>query len=190
MLSTNLQTLLNQSPVKSTHKGVLKYFTGLHSSSILSFNMQRQTGNNWCWAATSTSVSLFYNVQSTWSQCKVATHAFPTESCCSSPIPLPCDIPWYLDLALSITGNFINLLQPLNFKDIKRELRSGRVIGARIEWVGGNGHFVVIYGYRTVAGINYLYIDDPITGKSNLTEKAFRNKYNGTGRWTHSYLTH
>lgn len=48
---------------------------------------------------------------------------------------------------------------------------------------------MVIYGYSTLAGINYFDIDDPIYGKSHLTVNDFTNNYQGSGSWTHTYMT-
>jgi len=64
-----------------------------------------------------------------------------------------------------------------------------RVVGARVGWHGGGGHFMVIYGCRTMNGINYYDIDDPIYGKTQITETAFNTAYQGAGSWTHSYIT-
>ena len=42
----------------------------LFQSKSLDFTMQAQTQCNWCWAATSTSVSHFYWWLSPWAQCR------------------------------------------------------------------------------------------------------------------------
>ena len=38
----------------------------------LDFSMHHQQQTNWCWAAVSTSVALFFNPSSGWTQCAVA----------------------------------------------------------------------------------------------------------------------
>jgi hypothetical protein len=153
---------------------------------ILAFNMQRQVQTQWCWAATSTSVSLFYNSSGTWTQCMVAQQTLGF-NCCQNASP--CNKPWYLDKALTVTNNFVAQSAALSFQDVEAELLNGRVIGVRIGWQGGGGHFMVIYGCKTMAGVNYFSIDDPIYGKSELTENAFSNAYQGAGTWTHSFTT-
>ena len=65
----------------------------------LGFDMQAQTQSNWCWAATSTSVSHFYWWASPWTQCKVANGELNLTTCCQSPVPSACNVPWYLDEA-------------------------------------------------------------------------------------------
>jgi hypothetical protein len=154
----------------------------------LPFNMQSQTQPNWCWAATSTSTSLFYNPASGWTQCKVASSEL-NQTCCTTPVPGPCNVPWYLDRALTRTRNFVSLTGPVSFQAVEAELRAGRVLGARIGWHGGGGHFMVIYGCSTVAGTQYLNIDDPIYGKSNPSFTTFSNNYQGAGSWTTTYYT-
>ena len=55
------------------------------NSVTLPFTMQVQTQSNWCWAATATSVSLFYTSSSTWTQCTVANGELNLTDCCSRP---------------------------------------------------------------------------------------------------------
>jgi len=135
----------------------------LFVSSALPFNMQPQTQSNWCWAATSTSVSIFYYTASTWTQCKVANGELGHTDCCNSPVPSPCNVPWYLDRALQRTGNFQSMVTgPITFASINGEISGGRPVGVRIGWSGGGGHFVVIYGCSRVGAVEYVDIDDPI----------------------------
>jgi hypothetical protein len=161
----------------------------LFRSKHLSFNMQAQTQSNWCWAATSTSVSHFYWFFSHWTQCKVANAELGHTDCCHSPVPSDCNVPWYLDRALTRTNNFVSIAGPAGFQQVKDEIDAGRPVGARIGWSGGGGHFMVIYGYSIVFGVEYFDIDDPIYGKSHLTVTDFSNNYQGSGSWTHTYFT-
>lgn len=162
----------------------------LFTSTSLPFNMQPQTQSNWCWAATSTSVSHFYFWASPWTQCKVANGELSRTDCCNSPVPTPCNVPWYLDRALQRTSNFASMVNgTIGYSAILAELKAGRVIGARIGWSGGGGHFMVIHGCSQIGGTEYVDIDDPIFGKSHITLAAFTNSYQGSGHWTHTYYT-
>ena len=154
---------------------------------LLPFEMELQVQSQWCWAATSASVSVFYNSGSTWTQCVVASSILGISACCS--MPTTCNKPWYLDHALTVTNNFASQTGPLTFQQVEAELLSGRVVGARVGWFGGGGHFMVIYGSQTINGVNYYNIDDPIYGKSLITETAFQTAYQGGGNWTHSFTT-
>ena len=54
----------NQLPLARLNE--FTYFKWLYSYLVLPFNMQAQTQSNWCWAATSTSVSRYYSIFSPW----------------------------------------------------------------------------------------------------------------------------
>lgn len=157
----------------------------------LVFNMQAQTQSNWCWAATSTSVSHFYWWASPWTQCKVAGAELNLTTCCQSPVPSACNVPWYLDKALTRTQNFVSIASgTVSFDQVKAEIDAGRPVGARIGWSGGGGHFVAIYGYTQILGVlDFFDIDDPIYGKSHLSVSDFTSNYQGSGSWTHTYFT-
>lgn len=167
--------------------GILEYLD--FSSVTLPFNMQAQTQSNWCWAATATSVSRFYRSWSSWTQCGVANGELGLTTCCNSPVPGACNVPWFLDRALTRTDNYVSIGGPLSFTDVEQELKAGRVVGARIGWSGGGGHFMVIYGAVRIGSRRYFQIDDPIFGKSQLTVANFSNNYQGSGSWTHAYRT-
>lgn len=163
-----------------------------YSTRALGFNMQAQTQSNWCWAATSTSVSHFYWFLSPWTQCKVAGAEQNLTTCCNSPVPGACNVPWYLDKALTRTHNLDHMVSStVSFATVKSEIDAGRPVGARIGWSGGGGHFVCIYGYIEILGgiAEYFNIDDPIYGKSTITVADFKTKYQTTGSWTHTYIT-
>lgn len=160
------------------------------SSTVLSFNMQHQTQTNWCWAATSTSVSHYYYFLSAWTQCKVAGAELGRTDCCNATVPSACNVPWYLDKALTRTANLDHMVSgTISFSAIEAELKKGRVIGTRIGWSGGGGHFMCIYGCSRVGFIEYVDIDDPIFGKSHITLATFTSNYQGSGSWTHTYFT-
>lgn len=162
----------------------------LFSSKQLPFNMQAQTESNWCWAATSTSVSHFYWWFSNWTQCRVANSELGHSDCCNSPVPSACNVPWYLDKALTRTNNFVSIMNgQAGFQQVKSEIDAGRPVGARIGWNGGGGHFMVIYGYSRILNLEFFDIDDPIYGKSHLAVSDFASSYQGSGTWTHTYFT-
>lgn len=159
------------------------------STLVLQFDMESQTQSNWCWAATSKSVSKFYSALSPWTQCKVASEGLD-KTCCDSPVPSACNISWYLDKALDITHNYVSMQSgTITWSQVKQELEKGLVVGARIGWSGGGGHFMVIHGVSKSDGVEYLHIDDPIYGKSTLTYDQFATNYQNSGTWTHTYFT-
>ena len=161
----------------------------LFQSKQLTFTMQAQTQSNWCWAATSTSVSRYYSFLSRWTQCTVANAELGLTGCCIHPVPGPCNVPWFLDRALTRTNNFVSITGPQTFAAVRDEIDAGRPVGVRIGWSGGGGHFMCIYGYSLIMGQEYFDIDDPIYGKSHLSVTDFSSNYQGSGTWTHTYFT-
>lgn len=167
----------------------LTIFNKLYQSTVLNFNMEPQPQSNWCWAATSKSISVFYaSFLNPWTQCKIASDELGL-TCCTSPVPGPCNVPWYLDRALTRTQNFVELKGTMTWENVKAEIDKGLVVGTRIGWSGGGGHFMAIYGVSKILNTKYFHIDDPIYGKSVLTVSQFSNSYQGSGSWTHSYIT-
>lgn len=154
----------------------------------LPFTMQRQTETNWCWAATSTSVSIFYTPSSAWTQCKVANACQNKTTCCSNPAG--CNQYGYLNTALEKTHNFNKMVSgTITFAQIQAEINVGRPIGVRTAWSGGGAHFLCIIGYAVLADVQYVYLDDPIYGASFTTLSNFSTNYRGSGTWTHTYYT-
>ena len=162
----------------------------LFRSLSLNFVIQRQTQSNWCWAATATSVSHFYLFTSIWTQCSLANAELGHSDCCNSPVPGACNVPWYLEKALTRTDNFVSLTGTVGFDTVRAEIDAGRVVGARVAWSGGGAHFVAISGYITSDGTEYFDISDPGSGSTQQYEVGqFSTSYLNTGTWTHTYFT-
>ena len=174
------------------HAGIekeLSFSLAIYQYMVLPFNMQAQTQSNWCWAATATSVSRFHSLLCGWTQCKVASKEL-SQTCCTSPVPGACNVPWYLDKALKRTNNFVSMQSgTITWSQIKTQLQNGVVVGARQGWSGGGGHFMVIHGVSRFGTTYYLHIDDPIYGKNVMTYDQFATNYQGSGTWTHTYFT-
>src|SRR6266700_5017599 len=71
----------------------------------LGFTMQTQQQTQWCWAAVSVSVNLYYDPTSGQTQCAVANTALGQTTCCNDGSTAQCNQPWFLYLALQIVGN-------------------------------------------------------------------------------------
>jgi hypothetical protein len=168
---------------------------GAGAAQTLNFLIHPQLETNWCWAAVSTSVSLFYDRLSKWKQCGVAENALGRNDCCSDPAaasdPNKCNCQWYLDKALTITGN-LNRRESrrLTFNEIQAEIGTQKPIGCRVGWYGGGGHFLVIRGWVVgETGIEYIELSDPIYLNNPVPYADFASSYQSGGDWTHSYLT-
>jgi Papain-like cysteine protease AvrRpt2 len=157
----------------------------------LGFAMQHQLQTSWCWSAVSTSVSHFYNPASAWTQCSLANAELGQTTCCADGSTAACSRDWYLDRALSRVGNLQSWASgAVALSDVEHEVNAGRPLGVRIGWDGGGGHFVVLAGYDDPGtGPGFVSVDDPWYGPSRMSYSAFRNTYQGTGAWTHTYYT-
>ena len=155
----------------------------------LNFNMQHQQQTNWCWAAVSTSVALYYDPSSTWTQCAVANAQLGRTDCCGSGAGSACNVYGFLDRALTTVGHLDHWSGGVaSFQSIDGEIDAGRPLGIRVAWSGGGAHFLAIIGYLEDTP-NYVAVDDPIYGKSDLTYDTLKTSYQGTGSWTDSYYT-
>ena len=77
----------------------------------IDFEMQKQQHSNWCWAAVAVSVARYFDPDSTWCQCRLASRMAKREKLnvagcgtCRNPssVPKKCNQPWYLQKALRI----------------------------------------------------------------------------------------
>jgi hypothetical protein len=151
--------------------------------------VETQLHSQWCWAACSTSVSRFFDAGSAWTQCTVANAELGRDGCCQDGATDDCDVQWYLDRALSRTGNLATWAGgTVPLRTIRAQLDAGRPVGARIAWAGGGGHFVMISGCLDDA-TSMLEVRDPIYGRTEINIANFASSYQGTGSWTHTYYT-
>jgi hypothetical protein len=160
-------------------------------SKTLGFTIEHQQQTEWCWAAVSKSVASFFNSASAWTQCSVVNAELTRSDCCASGGSPACNQPWYLDRALQRIKNFRSMSNaPSNRTSVRTEIDSDDPMGARIQWAGGGGHFVSIYGYDDSDATKLLIvIGDPWYGVSIVDFDVFTNNYLGMGSWTHSYFT-
>jgi len=172
-------------------------------SRALSLKVQRQEKSEWCWAAVSVSVDLFFRSDSTHTQCDIAGSVLDLP-CCNGAEPAPsaaCNTPHALHPVLGhyhlLAGDPI--LKPLTFDQVRSEIDAGRPVCALIKWLDNHGqvtdrgHFVALNGYRvTPAQKQFVSITDPMYGSSEIdflqliSEKGgYRD---GRGVWFASFL--
>src|SRR5438045_2145888 len=126
---------------------------------ILNFDMDSQIEDFWCWAAVANGISHFYNDRSVFTQCLIAQQVLNVPNCC--PQNDACNQTEDLETALNVTGNFIQKKGKISWAKLENELNNGRVVGARIEFSSGAGHFVVIFGTNKSSGVRYVSVIDP-----------------------------
>ena len=164
---------------------------------IFQFFMYPQEQTFWCWAATSVSVSIFYDATSPWIQCILVDDEFGSLNCCntgtgSTPA---CNRPWYVSNGLQRVGH-LGQLENGTASLLENEIAARRPVVARIDWGGGGAHFPLINGYNDiVVSLNpfvlerYLQIQDPAYGPSFIPYNTFNRAYQGSGRWTFTFYT-
>lgn len=154
---------------------------------VLNFPMQQQQMSEWCWAALSSSTTVFFNDPRAWRQCELASDQLATPNCCTGPTSA-CNRQWFLERALERVGHLNRIAgAPGSLQAIVGEINAGRPVGARIQWrTGGAGHFIVIEGYDTTQDL--CFVRDSQFGPSVPTFSTVRSNYLGRGFWTHSYL--
>jgi len=155
----------------------------------LAFTMQHQQQDNWCWAAAATSIAHYYDASSSLTQCAVANAQLGRADCCGSGAGGPCNVPSGLPGPIQIAGHFDHsTVGVATVADTRTEIDHGRPLGIRIGWSGGGGHFIVITGYH-LSGGQFLHVDDPWYGPSDVSYSTLEFAYQGSGSWTHCAYT-
>lgn len=167
-------------------KGFAVGGAGPGESNALPFAMQTQLEANWCWAATTSSVSGFFDANSQWTQCNVASACLQSD-CCAAPDP--CNLQYTLDAPLTQTGNLQGT--PFSGSDttngLQSEIDQGRPVCCHISWSEGGGHFVAISGYDWTIGD--VFVEDPLYGPWAGPYSTFISSYRGSGQWDYTYYT-
>lgn len=159
----------------------------------LNFTMQNQIQTLWCWAATTVSVSAYYDPQNDWTQCAMVNAEKELTICCEHGSSKECDQTNVLDAPLS-RAEVLDHKQrgSVGYDLIRQEIDAGRPLAFRVGWSGGGGHFAVIEGYQSF-GDEWVAIDDPERGYDAVdlpVSTLTGGMYRGTGSWTHTYFTH
>ena len=163
---------------------------GVEDIEVSGFEGHQQEQSNWCWAATSTSVALFYKPASGWTQCLVANGETSRTDCCGTGASGACNVYGFLDTALTRVGHLDHFTGGIaTVAQIETEVTFARPLGLRVAWSGGGAHFLCIRGHYTVGGVEYMSVDDPIYGRSEVAYSTLQTAYQGTGSWTHTYFT-
>lgn len=152
---------------------------------------QHQQQTEWCWAATTVSITLFYDPKSTWTQCTLVNHAFNQTTCCTNGSSSACNQPWYPDQALTITGHLSSTSNSSQtFATVMREIMASRPISIAIYWKGGGGHNPAISGFDNSRPASpTIDLQDPWYGPSTQDFNTFPSTYQGGASWGVTYFT-
>jgi hypothetical protein len=158
----------------------------------LGLNEQHQQQTEWCWLATTVSITLYYDPASTWTQCLLANKELNQTTCCQNGSSNACNQPGYPNQALTTTGHLASTaLGKPSFQTIMNELEAGHPVSINIQWNGGGGHNPATDGYDdTEPSTPTIDIEDPWYGPStNQDFNTFPGSYNGGASWYASYFT-
>jgi hypothetical protein len=168
----------------------LRVMAAKSQSRNLEFGIQHQLHSNWCWAAVATSVALFYDPKSKWTQCRVANRSLGMKGCCGG-VGRKCNKIGHLQDTLQLVGHGERppyIEGKVSFSRAREEIDAGRPVGVRTQWRGSEiGHVLAIVGYHS--GLAMLTVEDPTYGRSYVHYRVFCRDYRGSGRWTRSYYT-
>lgn len=153
-----------------------------------------QERSRWCWASIAQSLRGYYYGEYL-SQRDVAEQILgypagsiaPQES--TEVAQDSVNVNFKLDEALARVGCFGNWSpgKP-RFERLWFEINQGRPVAARIEWHGGDAHYVLINGYT--AGGGEVMILDPLHGPGLMDYSKFPRHYDDRrGTWTETFWT-
>lgn len=130
----------------------------------LPVTLRPQQTSMWCWAASAQMVMDFLGVSV--QQCTEANNEFGRADCCNSPTPSGCVNGGWPEFdkygfTFKRTSN-----AALSWDQLRMEVADSSGCGRRPfafswHWPGGGGHMMVVIGYQTVGGVNYVEINDP-----------------------------
>jgi len=130
-----------------------------------------QQTNVWCWDASSLMVIKYFRPTTGLTECQIATQATPSvANCCQSPFPAAyVHTGWEMlsknGFSSSSTGT------ALSWADLKAQISTKKkpVLFAW-GWNGGGGHMLVATGWFTLAGQNYVRVNNPWPPTSGTKE--------------------
>ncbi|KGD99617.1 papain-like cysteine protease family protein [Rhizobium sp. YS-1r] len=155
----------------------------------LSFEMQMQQRSNWCWAATASSISQYYEPDDYISQDEIVGRAF------GFPKPWVSEESWNREetmlTGLRVVGcDSSTYPGSAELRQAMRQLDRGNPVCVQIKWPLTGGHAVVIHGcWLDENGEDHFLIGDPCFDYSfPAPGRELRNDYlEYGGRWVQTY---
>ena len=153
---------------------------------------QHQQQTEWCWSASTVSITEYLDPTATWTQCSLVNRAFSQTTCCQNGGSAACNQPWYPDQALTITGHLAATTNAsATLATVVNEIDNNHPVSIAIYWTGGGGHNPVIAGYDKANAANpTIDLQDPWYGPSTQDFNTFPSTYQGGATWGVTYTTH
>jgi len=149
-------------------------------------SLRPQNTVKWCWAA-SGEMCMEYTGNRRIQQCRQANNRLNRPDCCNINTPMNCikgGFPEFEKYGFSAnkTTN-----RELTWDQIKDQISCRRKpVAFSWHWWDGTGHMMVIRGYKTESGINYVYINDPApAGLGGTRFMPYSSYISSQGYYTH-----
>lgn len=160
---------LNQLYKSASIIAVLLFISGCCTPELVANvpnTLRPQETNNWCWAATTQMLSQHVGISV--NQCDLANHRFSKTNCCdfqnageSCPKTNDCNTPGWLELDHAGV-EFDETGTARSWTKMRKQLYCAKKpMGYAYGTPGVVGHVLVVKGYLTLNGTNYLVLNDP-----------------------------
>jgi len=155
----------------------------------LAFEIQVQEWDNWCWAATASSISRHFDRNDYLPQSEIVGRSL------GLPPPWVADKSWDKGAPM-LTGLHIvgcegsTYAGSTDLRHVLRQLDKGNPVCVQIKWPLKGGHAVVIHGcWLDETGADHFLVGDPGYGSSSPTPgNELRDNYIGRGgEWVQTY---
>jgi hypothetical protein len=165
----------------------------------LSFSIEHQQHDQWCWAAVAISICRFCNVARWSEQCDLVNEIFAAvrggDVCCQDGDSDNCNVPWSLSDVLNTAGLLSQPTQGVvSFDDLSQQIEGrGKPVALRVIFADlMTRHFIVVVGCsKTDDGQQWVRVADPswATGNSTSIEYAdLLSSYRENAAWDESYF--
>lgn len=146
---------------------------------MLDLALEPQRKGRWCWAAIGSALAGYFGEKALSQEDVAALIVIPAGA--DDDVNLPLDA--VLE-ALGCHGHW-SPGKP-TFERIAFEIGRGLPLAARVEWLRGDAHFVLVTGYN--AGRRELLVEDSLHGRSRRTYADFPRTYGESGGvWTETF---
>jgi hypothetical protein len=125
----------------------------------LTVSLFPQEQSNWCWAATGKMIMSYLGKPV--AQCDEANYRFGRNDCCTYPSSSACNLGGWPDFSHFGFSSSTTSSAALSFATIQSQIDAHKPIAYSWHWNSGGGHMMALIGYKTVAGSQYVTIDDP-----------------------------
>jgi Papain-like cysteine protease AvrRpt2 len=152
------------------------------ADTLLSVPHRYQEQPNWCWAACSEMLYLFFGITNI-RQCDIASAEFGA-NCCASPGSSVCNRPNWPDNPLYRVGiSFTVFNAAFSLFSVRSEIDASQPLLVYYAWSGGGAHIAPLRGYYDNGD---LEINDPAYGPGRRAYNYVLNGY-GMGSWSMTY---